>query len=439
MDTKEQLCNETSQCIPEKSTTREETQTDMLFPDYIKAQSGTGITFYNRKKVFPTRVRYGSTATACLAEVPVTEPGPVLEKYMVQGFLEDQNGDFNQELAVPVEFITLPSGENCAVLLTDLSSYVRGFCNLQKQGGVTSRYLFGVLAKLANAICCLKDNGLYLSKWDGHQFYFCVQYGVFTMVLDGEALSEGVQSESEIDTNKALAATLLYCLIGAFPVDSEGTPYGHLIEAPSSAVVRFDGTNRSVSPDDPDAAAFWESLPQKLKESFEACFFNPEAPCQDAHQWVQLFNNLAENIESECCFYCGKTVFSGIRACPFCRGDLDKRNLLSKWLVTDKSRSLKFGLALPVNTVLDYASLSSDLPKGRLFQIGYSAKRNILALQNISSATLTVDYGDLGTIEVPPQTLFSLKSGMQFMVSQKHGITLTLLGFEIQDSWEVKR
>ena len=438
MDTKEQLCAETSPCELEKSVVWEETQTDILFPDFIKSQSGTGITFYNRQKVFPSRVRYGSTATACLAEVPVTEPGAILEKYMAQGFLEDQNGDFNQELTVPVEFVTLPSGENCVVLLTDLSSYVRGFSNLQKQDGVTSRHMFGVLSKLSNAICCLKDNDLYLSKWDGHHFYFSAQYGVFTLVLDGEALSEGIQSESEVATNKALAATLLYCLIGAFPVTGDGVPYGHLIDAPSCAVIRFDGTNKSVITDDPSAAAFWETLPIKLKDAFEACFFDPEAPCQDARQWVQLFYDLADTVESECCFHCGKAVFSGIRACPFCQGDLDKRNLLSKWLVTDKSRSLKFGLALPVNAILDYATLSSDLPKGKLLQIGYSAKRNILALKNISSATLAVDYGELGTIDVPPQTLFSLKSGMQFMVSQKHGITLTLLGFDLQDSWEVK-
>lgn len=438
MDTKDQLDNEASPCETVKSAVREETRADILFPDFIKAQSGAGITFYNRKKVFPTRVRYGSTATACLAEVPVIDPGPVLEKYMARGFLEDRNGDFNQDLAVPVEFVTLPDGENCAVLLTDLSSYKQGFCNLQKQDGATSRHLFGVLSKLSNAICCLKDNDLYLSKWDGHHFYFSAQYGVFTLVLDGEALSEGIQSGSEVDTNKALAATLLYCLIGAFPVTGDDAPYGHLIDAPSCAVVRFDGTNRSVSTDDPSAAAFWEALPIKLKDAFEACFFDPEAPCQDARQWVQLFNDLADTVESECCFHCGKAVFSGIRACPFCQGDLDKRNLLSKWLVTDKSRSLKFGLALPVNAILDYATLSSDLPKGKLLQIGYSAKRNILALKNISSATLAVDYGELGTIDVPPQTLFSLKSGMQFMVSQKHGITLTLLGFDLQDSWEVK-
>lgn len=437
MDTNNLLVNETSPCETEKSAVREETQTDILFPDFIKAQSGAGITLYNRQKVFPTRVRYGSTATACLVEAPVTEPGAVLEKYMAQGFLEDQNGDFNQELTVPVEFVTLPSGENCAVLLTDLSSYVQGFCNLQKQDGVTSRHLFGVLSKLSNAICCLKDNDLYLSKWDGHHFYFSVQYGVFTLVLDGEALSEGVQSGSEIDTNKALAATLLYCLIGAFPVDAEDTPYGYLIDAPACAVIRFDGTNRSVNTNDPSALAFWETLPQKLKEAFETCFFDPEAPCLDARQWVQVFNDLADSVESECCFYCGKSVFSGTKVCPFCQCDLDKRKLLSKWLVTDRSRTLKFGLALPVNTVLDYATLSSDLPRGKLLQIGYSAKRNALALKNISHETLTVDYGDLGNVEVTPQTLFSLKRGMQFSVSDKHNITLTLLGFDSQDSWEV--
>lgn len=438
MDIKNQLDYEASPCETVKSAVREEAQANMLFPDFIKAQSGAGITFYNRKKVFPTRVRYGSIATACLAEVPVIDPGPVLEKYMAQGFLEDRNGDFNQDLAVPVEFVTLPDGENCAVLLTDLSSYKQGFCNLQEQDGATSRHLFGILSKLSNAICCMKDNDLYLSKWDGHHFYFSAQYGVFTLVLDGEALSEGVQDGPEIDTNKSLAATLLYCLIGAFPVVAGEIPYGSLIDAPTCAVVHFDGANKSVSTDNPSVAVFWETLPIKLKEAFEACFFDPEAPCPDARQWTQLFNDLADSVESECCVHCGKVVFSGTSVCPFCQGDLDKRNLLSKWLVTDKSRSLKFGLALPVNAILDCSTLSSDLPKGKLFQIGYSAKRNIMALQNISNATLTVDYGELGTIDVSPQTLFSLKSGMQLMVSQKHGITLTLLGFEPKDSWEVK-
>lgn len=438
MDTKEQLCAEAPPCEPESPETRAEVKEETLFPDFIKAQNGTGITFYNRKKGFPVRVRYGSIVSACLTESSVAEPTDSLKQYMTQGFLEDRNGEFNQELVLPIDFVTLPSGENCAVLATDLSGCVQGFSNLQMQKNADGRNVFEVLGKLAKAVGCLKDNGLHLTKWDGHQLFTCVEYGVLAMVLDGmDLVIENIPEETS-HSGRELAAVLLCCLTGAFPVDGEGVPYGTLIDAPASAVLRFDGTAQTVCSDDPQAAAFWNSLPQKVREAFEDCFFRLEAPCRDAYQWAEFFEEMAQTAESERCIHCGKTVFASVMECPFCQGNLDKRKLMSRWLVTDNLRSLKFGLAMPANMMLDCAMLSADFPKGKLFQIGYSAKRNVLALKNISSEPMTVDYGDLGTIQAEPQSIFLLKIGMQITVTRKRDITMTLLGFDLQDSWEAE-
>ena len=408
-----------------------------LLPDFIKTRSGIGMTFYDRKKRFPTRVRYGSAVSSCLVEAPSVEPGPILEKFMETGFVEEKDGGFNQEITVPVELITLPSGENCAVLLTDLSNCVKGLTNLQTQKAVTVSKLFGMLAKQANAVACLEDNGIYLQKWDGQAFYFNAGFGVFALVLDGQLLSDDTKLNEEGAVDQALAATLLYQLTGAYPTVGEGKPYGTLIEVQQEPVICFDSVGRFVCTEDPQAESFWIGLPQKLREAFEACFFAPDRPAPDARKWAQLFTELAETVEGEPCFNCNKMVFYGTSVCPHCGGNLDKRQLLSKWLVINDARPHKYGFVLPVNMLLDSAMLAPNHPKGNLMRMVYSKKRNLLALQNLSSSVLSIDYGDLGQIEAETQSLVALKSGMQITGVQLRGITLKLLGFERNDSWEV--
>ena len=174
-----------------------------------------------------------------------------------------------------------------------------------------------------------------------------------------------------------------------------------------------------------------------MREAFEACFFAPDRPAPDARKWAQLFTELAETVEGEPCFNCNKMVFYGTSVCPHCGGNLDKRQLLSKWLVINDARPHKYGFVLPVNMLLDSAMLAPNHPKGNLMRMVYSKKRNLLALQNLSSSVLSIDYGDLGQIEAETQSLVALKSGMQITGVQLRGITLKLLGFERNDSWEV--
>ena len=410
-----------------------------VLPDFIKTRSGIGITFYDRKKLFPIRVRYGSTVSSCLVEAPSVEPGPILEKLMEVGFIEEKDGGFNQEITVPVELITLPNGENCAVLVTDLSNCTKGLTNLQTQETVTVSKLFGMLSKQANAVACLEDNGIYLQKWDGQAFYFNTGFGVFALVLDGQLLSDDTKLNEEGAVDKTLAATLLYQLTGAYPTVGDGKPYGTLIEAQEEPVICFDGVERSIHTKDPVAETFWNGLPRKLREAFEDCFFALDCPAPDARKWAQLFTELAETVEGESCFNCNKMVFSGASVCPHCGGNLDKRQLLSKWLVVNDTSPYKYGFVLPVNMLLDSAMLAPNHPKGNSMRMVYSAKRNLLALQNLGSSVLSVDYGNLGQIEAEPQSLFALKSGMKITGSQLQGITLKLLGFERKDSWEVDK
>ncbi len=407
-------------------------------PDFIKTQSGAGITFYDRRKIFPSRVRYGSMASACLVKTPSVNPGPVLEKLMETGFVEEMDGSFNQELAVPVEFVTLPDGETCGVLLTNLADCVQGFTNLQIRADMTVPNLFGLLSKLSNAISCLADNELYFCKWDGHQFYSAVQFGMVTVVLDGESLQDDAKLYPPEAVNRALSAALLYYLTGALPTMEDGTPYETSVEVTTQAILRFQGNDQTVQTEDPCAEVYWNALPQKLRDTFAACFFAPDAPAPSAQKWAQLFADLAQTVEGETCFHCGRQVISGVAVCPHCGQNLDKRNLLSKWLVTDPAATYKFGFVLPVNMILDYAVLSPSRLKGNLLRMGYSKKQNMLALQNISGDVLSVDYGEEGTLDVEPKGIFTMKSGMQITCPRMQGMTLTLLGFDPQDSWEVE-
>lgn len=408
---------------------------NLLLPDFIKTDSGIGITFFNRSRVFPARIKYGSVPSSCLVRVPAGD-STLLEAFMAQGILEEVDGTINREIFIPVELVCLPDGERCAVLTEDISGCAQGFINLQADGNAGCQSHFGILSKMANAVGCLLDNNLFLSRWDGHQFYVNPEYGVFSVVLDGADLERLDTQDSTEATNRALAASLLCYLTGAVPVLDEDTPYARLIHAPAQSVIKFDRDNGVIRPDNSGAADFWDTLPEKLRDAFQTCFCAPDSPSPNARFWAQLLADLAENVAEEPCIHCGKRLIAGTAVCPYCQGNQDKRNMLARWLIADSDTGIRFGLALPVNMILDFAALSSGLPKGNFLRMGYNAKRNLLAMQNISADLLTVDYGELGTIEVKPNTIFALKKGMHIAVPHTNGITMTLLGFDWQDSWE---
>lgn len=349
------------------------------------------------------------------------------------GVLDDEEGNEINSLILPVDAFDLSPMLRGVIVDSDLRGYENGFTCLL--GSCEDRPLTS--GNLSNALCAMKSfvktlghlatKGYCWREIDGHQFYFNVQYGLFRLVYDGV----GVDKKSENDSpeqmeqlSRGVSSIIMFLLTGAWPDSAEGGVVKHLDSDVKSMSWDFEA-NRPCG--EVEKLNKWNSLPEAMRNAlFKSCFATPRDDIS-LEEWEQILQQMIDDVDK--CVFCGHEMFKTAIRCLCCGKTTKKDDLLAKWAIRTANRHgefrISFGRGVTVPGEI-FGISSGFMPYMKLM---YSPNSNLLGVKNVSNTTWRVTRPE-ETIELPPESIVPITTGMSVEFKDYPDVCMQFLGYE---------
>lgn len=353
----------------------------------------------------------------------------IRDDLMQKGFLEDRNGDECDGVVIPVDTITLPSGEKAYVLPEDICMYRAGHFSLAVQDTYSSvaplKSTLSMLRSMAETVADLNAAGYLLSDFGGHQLYFEPWSGSFRFVMDGADIIQA-QNGDEAHQNDLLSAFILFALAGVLPGRSEERiqKYADDLSKEGWSIMLADFQGMSFS--DPAAEDSWKMLSPQLQEAFihantdRVGMFGPA-------EWEKIL--LEEENAVYTCPHCGNQAAGGSAICISCRKSTSLENDRVIFSVESDTQPGRFDLTFGTGQVFCGCSLSPALKAAPLFELVYNPSKNCLGLKNLGQSVWKVPTFD-GEILVRPGQVKTINESLTTVrISEQPSVTMTFLGY----------
>lgn len=430
--------------IAEDETAKE--RTEAFLPYQFKTVFGKTVTLYGKNFTKDrAMVRYATSGYIgyALLNPNLTDPPGLMEtvdKLIENEFTFDEDGNEIDSILLPDDAIDL-SGELKGVIVQDLRAYGKGLTWMLNPEGsfiINSgdiQKAVECLLKFVKVIRHIYKKGYALTKLDGHQLFFCEEYGSFRFLFDGVDLVD--TNTDELDDNvktvlqNTVSAVIMYSLTGVWP------DFDHIETLLSSIELKNDSselyieknTDRVLGTD--SQLAVWHALPMQLRTALiRTCLSETPQPLT-LDEWEDVL--IFAVAETEECAFCGKTVFKNADACLYCSHTTSKADLFTKWQIRNSQCSYCVRISFGRGTVIAGQILGIKQKSIEFMKLQYNLKENALGLRNLSDLTWIVrDNSGTDCEEICPGAIMRVKSGLVVSFKEIPDITMTFIGFEAE-------
>lgn len=358
-----------------------------------------------------------------------------------EDFLEDDNGDENDSLILPIDAIDLSSDLRGIVIDCDLRMYINGFEWLLKPIFLVSNIhldkfdmtkhftLSGALKSIISFIKVmqhLSEKTYFFKKLDGHQLFFNVEYGTFRFIYDGvdvvhaDDLTENERLVLSDNFNNCVSAIIIHSLIGWWPHFA----YRSLLEFPEK--------NDELKPDDYSdpsdeehyAFAALGLLPSGLKQIIVDSCINGGITLD---QWEKELNEAVNSIEK--CLFCEAELFKAAKQCWNCEKQTDKSTLLTKWSVQMKDQEGIFKISFGRGFLIPGEFLGLSTQFTPYMKIMYNPKNNSLGVKNLSGIKWIITKSEIPE-DLLPGAIMPIDKEMSIEFEGYPGIIMHFIGYD---------
>ena len=363
-----------------------------------------------------------------------------VESMYDEGFLEDDNGDENDSLILPIDAIDLSSDLHGIIIDCDLRSYINGFEWLFKplfqdspvpfaEADVKKRFtLSGALHSLISFVKVMQHisgKACFFKKMDGHQFFFNTEYGAFRFAYDGVGFIHAEEvDEKELPAlsdafNNSISAVIIHSLIGWWPHYA----YHSLLDFPE----KDDNLSHDhIDPSNPEHDAFvaFDFFPSGIQQIIVNSCLNGGVTLD---QWEMELNNAVNNIEK--CLFCEAELFKSTKHCWSCEKQTDKSALLTKWSVQMKNQegTIRISFGRGVLIPGEFFGLSTQFAP--YIKIMYNSKSNSLGIKNLSSIKWTITKSEI-TTDLLPGAIMPIDNEMTIEFEGHPDLMMRFVGYE---------
>ena len=358
------------------------------------------------------------------------------------GFLEDDNGNENEALLLPIDAIELSPSLKGLIVDCDLRGYDQGFtwllnpANWSSSESIPLGNALKAVKSLVEAMSHLNSKGYAWQEIDGHQFFFNAEYGSFRLVYDGVGVvkqSEGTSLDQSL-LNGSVSAIILFLLTGKWP-DGKGNGLVKFVASDktgtSSSATAFQplpGSSVCGKFDNADAVESLQSFPLVLRNAlFDTCFDTSKKDIK-LDEWKQFLQDVIGELDK--CVFCGHDVFRTAMTCLSCGKTTLKENLLTKWSIHTTNQPEDFRMAFGRGSLVPgefFGVLSNFKP---FMRIMYNRKSNTLGIKNISSIRWHVTADDVKSI-LFPVSVMPIAGIMTIEFEGHPGVEAQFLGFDL--------
>ncbi len=403
--------------------------------EHFTSDSGEKLTLRGNPAPGVTAGTYDSSGMrVCVYMYPEDFPSErintqVRDDLMQKGFLEDRNGDECAGAVIPIDTITLPSGEKAYVLPEDICSYSAGPFLLAGHDAYSSgaplKRTFSMLRSMAETIADLNAAGYLLSNLDAHQLFFEIWSGSFRFVMDGADIVP-VQNGDEAHQNDLLSAFILFVLTGIVPDRDEERirQFAEHLTTLGFSPMFMDFPEMSFS--DPEAEEIWKMFSSQLQDAFVHANTDRIGMVGPA-EWGKILEGEEDTIYI--CPHCGHQAAVGSAICISCRKSTSLEHDRVIFSVESDTQPAQFDLTFGTGQVFCGCSLSPALKAAPLFELVYNPSRNCLGLKNLGQLAWTIPSPD-GVIQVRPGLIKTINDSLgTIRISQQPSVTLTFAGY----------
>lgn len=351
------------------------------------------------------------------------------DELIQKGFIEGRNGDECDRVIIPVDTITLPSGEKAYVLPEDICMYRAGHFTLAMQevysSGAPLKSTLAMLRSMAETIADLNAAGYLLTDFNAHQMYFETWSSSFRYVADGSDIIPA-QNGDETQQNDLLSAFILFALAGILPGRSEErirrfaedlSEEGWSIKLTDFSVMSFP---------DPEAEDNWKMLSPQLQEVFIHANTDRIGLIGPA-EWEKILLEEEEAVYT--CPHCGHQAAGGSAICISCRKSTSLEHDRVIFAVESETQPARFDLTFGTGQVFCGCSLSPALKALPLFELVYNPPKNCLGLKNLGQLPWTLQTFD-GELQVRPGQIKTIHESMETIrISEQPAVTMTFSGY----------
>ena len=358
------------------------------------------------------------------------------------GFLEDDNGNENDALVLPIDAIDLSPSLKGVIVDCDLRGHDQGFTWLLNPASKP----FSESIHLENALNAVKSfvgtmshlstKGYAWQEIDGHQFFFNAEYGSFRLVYDGIGIvkqSEDASFDQSL-LNGGVSAIILFLLTGKWP-DVKGNGLVKFVAtdeagtfSPATASLPAASSTVSGEPDNADAVESLKPFPTALRNAlFDSCF-NAAKKDIKLDEWMQILQDAIGELDK--CVFCGHDVFKTAMKCLSCGKTTLKENLLTKWSIHTTNQPEDFRMAFGRGALVpgEFFGVSSTFKP--FMRIVYNRKSNMLGIKNISSIRWHVTADDTKSTLLPGSVI-PITGKMTIEFEGYPGVEAQFLGFDL--------
>lgn len=353
----------------------------------------------------------------------------IRDDLMQKGFLEGRNREECDGVVIPVDTITLPSGEKAYVLAEDICSYRQGPAVLAGReaygGGAPLKGTYSMLRRMAETIADLNAAGYLLADFDAHQMFFDTWSGSFRFVMDGADIT-ALQEGDTAQQNDLLSAFILFTLTGILPGrdDEWIRRFADELAADGWSVMRVDLPEMNFS--DPEAEDSWKMFSPQLQDAFihantdRIGLIGPE-------EWEKILQGEEDAVYT--CPHCGHEAAGGSAICVSCRESTSLEHDRVIFSVESETQPERFELTFGTGQMFCGCSLSPALKASPLFELVYNSSRNCLGLKNLGQLSWTVQTID-GDMQVMPGQIKTINESLETIhVSTRPAVTMTFAGY----------
>ena len=256
-----------------------------------------------------------------MSRVPKDEQDfQLINQMIIDSLNVDENGDINPCVLTPID--ALKTDSSSLIVVDDaFDGYIKASEYLANGSGLDS--ILHILVNELAMLISFKAHGYEIDGNFNEQLYYNIKDKTFRFICLPDSPSKQTETNSG-KMDKAVAAHLMFVLIGAYPKGDD-------------VLVNLEA---GTAFEDEAASARWAALPLELKNTFISSFKGSV----ELEDWKKLLSR----IEGELCecAVCSRKTFGDIDNCFFCGSSLDQGNLSVQLRVEDNEGKNVYSIIL---------------------------------------------------------------------------------------------
>lgn len=350
-----------------------------------------------------------------------------------EGFLEDDKGDENDSLILPIDAIDLSDELHGVVVDCDLRKYTKGFSwMLNANCGMSPKKIpyvsiLNTIINLVKALIHLNNKGVYWKAIDGHNFFFNAEYGAFRLVYDGIDIvkQEDIDLSDYVNQlNKSISAIIMFSLVGAWPDSDDSGLLKYPVLNPN--IASWDSETDDLVGNTETMEA-WKAMPSIIKEAITNTCFSNSSKIVTLDDWVKLLQDSINEVDI--CVFCGGDVFKTATHCLCCGNTTRKDSLFTKWSIQAGQQIGNIRLSFGRGVIVPGEFLGLSTRFTPFMRIMYNSKSNTLGIKNISSIKWTITKSEISEV-LSPGSIAPIETDMSIEFEGHPDIIMSFMGYE---------